>query len=65
MNNKLDGQNNRDKKVKQYNEIKKRYLYKIGLKLDYRQSKRYEELKSKPIPIPVPLSSDDDIEKFD
>ena len=65
MNNKLNGQNIHDKNKKQYNEIKKRYLSKIGFKLDYRQSRRYEEMKSKPIPIPVPLSSDDDVEKFD
>ena len=59
MRDKLDRQNKQDKLIKHYNDIKKRYLSKIGIKMDHRLTKRYDVTRSKPIPIPIPSSDDD------
>ena len=49
-----------NEQLKRYIEIKKKYLYRIGMKIEYNRSKIFEESKSKPIPIPVLVSSDDE-----
>lgn len=55
--------NQPDRLSKQYNDIKMKYMFKIGIKIQYVKPKmpvQIEFKRSDPIPIPIP-SSDDDI----
>lgn len=52
---------NPQKRKKKYNELKKKYFSRIGIKLDYRQSDLIK--RSEPIDIPIPKNEfEDDIE---
>jgi hypothetical protein len=51
-----------DRLSKQYNDIKMKYMFKIGIKIQYIKPKvpaQIEFKRSDPIPIPVPSSDDD------